>query len=204
MPNEELRSYVHEKLEYQIALEKLEAAGESDRRTQLTQSERQVLNKDGSLRTRKVNLLNNVIFPSMANLLFFFESVAKYPQLQKVFDSDIRDLVGINRQIQNGKLPPYADTFSRLITAMVDLENSARVSEERDYKNFRIRLIDELANIVVHAFQHNLSDDFTLDAQQIMMKDVFIAQVWTQSLARIVPTTPSTPTRIIAHQGLDT
>ena len=33
----------------------------------------------------------------MANLLFFFECISKYPVLEELFEDDIQDLLGIRR-----------------------------------------------------------------------------------------------------------
>src|SRR5262245_37848318 len=46
---------------------------------------------------KKVEILNKYIFPAMANLDFFFSTIAVYPMFQEVFEDDIKDLLGIRR-----------------------------------------------------------------------------------------------------------
>ena len=41
----------------------------------------------------KVYILNKHIFQAMANLTFFFESIAESPELQEVFEDDIKELL---------------------------------------------------------------------------------------------------------------
>src|SRR5215204_4551660 len=58
----------------------------------------QELSKDDKerkkLNTRmKVHILDKHIFESMANLIFFFENIAKNDELRRVFDDDIFELL---------------------------------------------------------------------------------------------------------------
>src|SRR5438067_10161537 len=46
----------------------------------------------------KVRVLDNYIFPAMANLTFFFRCISKYPELREVFEDDVKDLLGVRRE----------------------------------------------------------------------------------------------------------
>jgi hypothetical protein len=46
----------------------------------------------------KVYYLDKHIFQAMANLAFFFEAIAKHPELEKIYEDDIKDLLGIRRK----------------------------------------------------------------------------------------------------------
>jgi hypothetical protein len=50
-----------------------------------------------ALKKRKTDVLDR-IFRSMANLIFFFECMAKHSELDELFDEDIKDLLGIRRE----------------------------------------------------------------------------------------------------------
>jgi hypothetical protein len=176
---------MEQKLQYQEVMNKLDAAGK------ITLEERHYLEKDGSLRADKVKLLHEIIFPAMANLTFFFESVARHPELQEVFDRDIKDLFGVHRNIPPEKIhvdrPKYASMFERLIDSMVTYDSKARPRELRDRKNFRIRLLSILQRIVSIEVQHNMPDDFSLEAERTILMDMGRAEGWTATLGMRVP-----------------
>lgn len=47
-----------------------------------------------NLNTERLRFLDQHIFPSMANLVKFFEYLAKYPELRQVFEEDMKELFG--------------------------------------------------------------------------------------------------------------
>ena len=59
----------------------------------------EIKREDGNLRKRKVEILDNHIFPSMANLVIFFKYIAENDQLRDLFEEDIKELVGINYNV---------------------------------------------------------------------------------------------------------
>ena len=64
------------------------------------------------LDTEKVDLLNNYIFPSMANVIFFFRCMSRYPRLKARFENDVKDLLGVRRE--NPRPDNYGFIFSAL------------------------------------------------------------------------------------------
>jgi len=64
----------------------------------------------------KVLLLNKHIFPAMANLLFFFYYVSRYPELREVFDDDIEELLGVRRDTTKYE---YGYIFNILIQSIL-------------------------------------------------------------------------------------
>ena len=42
---------------------------------------------------RKVGKLNRYVFPSMANLIAFFESISNSPELQEDFEDELEELL---------------------------------------------------------------------------------------------------------------
>lgn len=63
------------------------------------------------LATEKVRVLD-IIFQSMANLLFFFEWVAGHKELQELFDDDIIDLLGLKLERQESGQFDYGKTIT--------------------------------------------------------------------------------------------
>jgi hypothetical protein len=130
----------------------------------------------------KVLLLNKYIFPAMANLLFFFYYVSRYPELREVFDDDIEELLGIRRD--NTK-HTYGFIFTALIQSilLIGLNNTA----ETHVKDFRLRLIQILqesiwakVDLALHTIFKNPS------AQQAVANDFNRVWGWTRMLAEQV------------------
>jgi hypothetical protein len=94
-----------------------------------------------AIRTDKKRILENVIFPAMANLIFFFESIDQEPILLKVFkeNDDVEDLLGIRRI---GPSPEnYGIFFIRLFRSMLGLNYY-------DKEDYRLRLMREAMKII--------------------------------------------------------
>src|SRR5688500_1483707 len=88
-PSEGLIEYMRDRLKLSRQMNEVDAAGEkfSD----------MIDDQNRSLRTRKVRVLNDIVFQAMADLTFFFQTISVYPELQVVFDNDVKDLLGIRR-----------------------------------------------------------------------------------------------------------
>ena len=87
-------------------------------------------------RRMKVYMLDNLIFPSMANLVVFFEFVANYVNLQKIFDDDIKEL------LLGSKVPGHI-VFRRLLDGILRWVPEENLEEEytSSHKlNFRAEL----------------------------------------------------------------
>ena len=48
-----------------------------------------------TLRNNKIKILDEIIFPSMANLTYFFNRIVNSEYLGDNFESDIKDLLGV-------------------------------------------------------------------------------------------------------------
>src|ERR671931_2300090 len=81
-----LVNYMHQKLQFEREKEKLKLRGK-DLAEHDTYS---------NLKRRKFDVVERV-FRSMANLIFFFKCIAEYPELEKVFEDDVLDLLGVKR-----------------------------------------------------------------------------------------------------------
>ncbi|MGC2426563.1 MAG: hypothetical protein WA421_05980 [Nitrososphaeraceae archaeon] len=82
----------------------------------------------------KVTILDKFIFPSMANLAFFFRSISRYPELKEIFDNDIKDLLGINRvDPQQNK---YGFIFFELVRSILVIEEEAYSEEVANEDDF--------------------------------------------------------------------
>jgi hypothetical protein len=86
-PDKKLIGFMEEKLHVEKMKKALTLAGK-----ELSHADQQ---KRQKLKTNKVRLLNDIVFPAMANLTYFFECIANHPELQSIFEDDLKDLFGM-------------------------------------------------------------------------------------------------------------
>jgi hypothetical protein len=131
----------------------------------------------------KVLLLHNHIFPAMANLLFFFYFVSRYPQLREVFDDDIEELLGVKRDTSKHE---YGFIFNTLIKSilLIGPYNTA----EKHVKDFRLRLIQILEEAIWAKVDLALPNilEKNLNAQRAVGEDFVKVWTWTRMLAEQV------------------
>jgi hypothetical protein len=82
-----LQLYLTEKLD----IERMRKVKEQEGARISVTDTRRIRNND----VKKVNVLDNHVFKSMANLLYFFEFLFKHKELKGVFDKDIEELFGL-------------------------------------------------------------------------------------------------------------
>jgi hypothetical protein len=199
-PDEEIIEFMHKRLHMEKIKNKLKYRGEK-----LSDKDQM---EDHRLRIKKVRLLNNIIFPAMANLTYFFECVANHPELQSIFEDDLKDLFGIRhnyeydlkkndplladdnapksqeerKYIQNlkimGKNPKRGFMFERLISAALTWDLNGKEKEKNDTKNFRLILLGILQNICYFRVQRLLLSDFTTETASIVDNDIGRARAW--------------------------
>lgn len=129
----------------------------------------------------KVSLLDNCIFPSMANIVFFFRYISRYPELKKVFDNDIKDLLGVRRE--NPEKDNYGFIFSDLVYSII-MPGLGYYNEEKLHDdNFRLRLNQILQEIVIAKTEPYLTDMFTNKSIGIIQNDLSRAEAWVEAVA---------------------
>jgi hypothetical protein len=137
----------------------------------------------------KVELLNNHIFPSMANLIFFFVSVSRYPKLKEIFENDIKDLLGVrleNPHENNPQENSYGFAFTELIRTIL-IPGYGFISEVNVCrKDFRLRLNHILQDTVKSMVDLALIDMKDTSTHRIIMNDFERTMAWTKMLADCV------------------
>ena len=143
-PEFKLRRYMWEKLQLEKKKAKSKDAGGEGESLTTDESKRY-----NSLRTDKKRVLENIVFPSMANLIFFFECIYEEPILKKTFedDNDIQELLGIIRRTPNPD--NYGIYFTRLLQAILNFK-------EYNEKDFRLRLMHEAHKIITSELIHKV------------------------------------------------
>lgn len=72
------------------------------------------------MRTEKVRILDEIVFPAMADLVFFFEAIARKEDLQSKFKSDVEELLGV----RHTELQMYGFMFDRLLRSILAIEKA--------------------------------------------------------------------------------
>jgi hypothetical protein len=133
----------------------------------------------------KVLVLDRHIFPSMANLIFFFKSISRYPELEEVFENDIKDLLGVRRG--DPEQDDYGFIFSQLLRSILLIEeeiHSEQFEEVADRKDFRLQLNQILQEIVSFKVDISLKNVFKNEKERrIVMDDFNRVELWTRMLS---------------------
>ena len=138
----------------------------------------------------KVKLLNEYIFPSMANVVFFFRSISKYPQLKEIFENDVKDLLGVRRE--NLQDDNYGYIFEALIQSVILPGEGFLSAEKIRGKDFRLRLSQILMETVRAKMELSGIDVLkSTNAQRIVAEDCIRVWAWVRMLAADVESDPA-------------
>lgn len=100
---------------------------------------------------RKTRTLDK-LFQTTADLIYFLEQIADKPDLQEVFEDDLREFFEVKRDsdvkqlsplfgVEHGGIRIQETMFSRLVFASL-------IPHEDDYNNFRVKLLNDVQSIV--------------------------------------------------------
>lgn len=159
------------------------------KREKLTILEQEELNQieseiNSSVNT-KTQILNDIIFPAMADLTFFFECLSISPELEAIFGKDVRELFGVIRK--DPELWNYGFMFKRLVTAMILGERMSLIPHDDDDRYYRsddftLRLTHILQEIILQKI--SLTPKFKIKkASMRILEDISRGLAWTELLA---------------------
>ncbi|MFL6325111.1 MAG: hypothetical protein ACJ72C_10145 [Nitrososphaeraceae archaeon] len=147
----------------------------------------------GNLRKRKIDALDR-IFKSMANLTFFFECIANYPDIEDLFHDDIKDLLGVRRNDTYNQ--QYGFMLSNLLYNILIVKRT-----ENGYNDFRLMLNEILQLIVWNKASETISDVFkTGAAKEAVSMDFDRVKAWMGMLAYSVGPEDNKPRRTFNFQ----
>lgn len=166
-----LKCYLDETLDLMKLTKKRTMAGET-----LTVRERKRI---ATNRVHKTRTLNNIIFPAMANLTFFFEQVSKHPELQESLDDDIQELL-------LGSKDDGPVIFRRLLDGIL-MWNPKQISkkDQQHYQdlNFRAELFYTMLLITLLRVPSILKTQIPIQViNPIASQDLGRALAWTEIL----------------------
>jgi hypothetical protein len=144
---------------------------------ELTKKENEELRvKRNRMKQRKLTVLDDHIFPSMANLVVFFEYLSENQELREIFEDDVKELL-----VFKGQDAKYEDN---IITRL--LQSVLKWDSNKDPNNFRLELISSIQNVLFHKIislslmDNKLGDSMT---NGIVGPDVGRALLWARNFS---------------------
>jgi hypothetical protein len=139
-----------------------------------------------TLDKRKVDLLNNHIFPSMANLIVLLEGVMGNAYLAKVFREDLQALFFAKSTTNKNMRNAYV--FWRFANAVCSFNmNKTDLETGKPFERFRLILCDimqESINDLILTQRHFIFNDEGLFVDKTLSPDMERARAWTRMLCR--------------------
>lgn len=127
-----------------------------------------------TLRNKKIKILDEIIFPSMANLTYFFNRIVNSEYLGDNFESDIKDLLGVRRLHPNSE--NYAFMFAELVASMITIGPNSIMP------NFRLKLLHILQHLIFRKIMNQVKFE-TENAKGAVLIDIERSKVWTEMIA---------------------
>jgi hypothetical protein len=128
----------------------------------------------------KVHVLNKYVFPSMVCLTYFFKYASTYKGLNRIFENDIKDLLGI--RVKDHDSDDYAFIFSDLIRSILSMD-----SHEKDFRLALIQILQEIIREKVEDYLTHTHENKILT--KVIMDDFDRISAWTAMLAGSVAQT---------------
>lgn len=106
---------------------------------------------------RKTEILDDIIFKSLANLIYFFEAIYQNPELDELFEKDIielfdprrvkQDINLVNQRMNTSSLAFRKNNLSRLVFTALTIPNT-KMKKKGPLTDFRITLLYQLQSII--------------------------------------------------------
>ena len=170
-----------------------------------------LLEKDESDKNWNKLKVDNVdkLFQSMADLIYFLEITAKHSELRDVFEKDLEDLLDIRPDNKMKSLSPLLGVQHRGVrltqTNLVRLVYASLIPHEKEYNNFRLKLLNKMQGIVFDKMWWVMRDKFGANSQitDSVIDDMAKCSGWTAMLAGPKEYNKTTQRRIIKFSSVN-
>jgi hypothetical protein len=185
--SEYLKGYLKETLSIEEIRKKKHLGGKIT-----TTDDRLIMNNND----RKVDVLNTYIFPSMANLIYFFEFLNENPELIDRFGDDIEDLFGLRAHKD-----PKNFTFPRFVRAIIGEGYTDNNNLKFNYRRRLLKIMQHSINqkaMLLIAYSKN--DPLGIDDtrfRNMIAQDLEKALVWMNFLDRFTGNENKKSSRLI-------
>lgn len=147
---------------------------------------------------RKVDVLDKIVFPSMANLMYFFEAIEISPDLKRLFEKDVKKLLDPKdthraaHSVSDMRFQSHWEFRDNNLYRLLENALSLDFGEKGikiDTKNFRIALLYQLQCLILDSMDRLLQEEYGFFTQisQSALEDYRKAVGW---LAFITKSTP--------------
>lgn len=145
---------------------------------------------------RKFEILDKIVFPSMANLVYFLEALEISPTLKNLFEKDLIKLLDPRFVKDDAKTRDMGmnsssyvfrwNNLARLVSKAVSINNVRRRGDT--IKDFRVALLYQLQSIINDEVSHILERNYGFSGQitKSAMKDFGNTLGWFALLAKSV------------------
>ena len=191
--------YLTKELQYRRDVENANNIKQDGNIEEYEKFQNEIQNKYKNLNTERLRFLDQYIFRSMANLIVFFEHLAKYPELRDAFETDVKELFGYITELDkktytkeqensDGKIEKvpfftiycqengYNNIIRRFMRALLHWDI------EKEPNNFRLGLIQDIQYVIFQYMSTIASREFGGDiggADHIINDDIGRAVSWT-------------------------
>lgn len=192
IPKEELVEFIQEWLQIHKKREELAKEGRY-----LSEEENSRIRP---LDTNKVRILDNIIFPALANLTYFFEAMADNQILAKAFENQLEEILDPRNTKHASNLYEYDNTFSstafrknnfaRLIAAAIEIPMS-KYPEGTTIDDFRLGLMYQLLVVTMDRLYGVIRHEYPFTQLARSFEDDYIKMKgWASLLTRTAKETP--------------
>lgn len=149
--------------------------------------------KDKKIDRLKVHYLDKHIFQAMANLIFLFEAMALFPELKKLYEDEVKDLLGV----RHDESRQYGFIFRNMLRSILVIRNEEFGTKPLNkHGDFRLKLNHILQGIVLDKVRQHLPNVFNLQEAQIVVKgDFHRVWAWAGTLASNIYEEEEAPSR---------
>lgn len=164
-PDAQLVHHMRRRLHLANKLQKISGTGQ--------EVSEELEHEKGALSTDKIRILDK-IFQAMADITFFFGMIDTRPDIQRIFQDDIKEILGVKRD--NPRNMPYGFMFDILVSGMLLVQFPTG-------KDFRLRLNEQLQRRIWNKMTLYLRDIFESNTSQNMVTQDFNRVFgWTEML----------------------
>lgn len=177
-PSEGLVRFIEEKLEL---LKQVESSREWD--------------------SKKVYYVDKM-FQSLADLIYFLESLANNSELREVFEKDLEELLDVRPYNKTRGLPSNVGVSTGIFlteTNLTRLVYASIIPHQKEFKNFRLKLLTNLQLLVYEKMHYIMQEEYGMMNQisKSIFEDMNRCLGWVTMLSKPKEFQKENPNRII-------
>lgn len=166
IPNETLVNFIHDWLQLHQKKEVFTKAGK-----ELSSEDKERIRE---LARMKVYVFDTIVFPALADLTYFFESLAVSEKLSKAFDDEVAELLDPRNVARVANFPGERmrmsciqfrrNNLARLVMSMISVPN-AKIKRGKPTTDFRVGLMYQMLNIVGDMMDRLIENQYSFGNQ---------------------------------------